>query len=86
MRANLAIHTSIQQRQQIIYRLQWKHYLMQYQGFVQSHLDHFFVASVVGMPNLSVEGATEAEAIPTLLSYGSIAASNCPDYCDRQAD
>ncbi|MCY7273183.1 MAG: type II toxin-antitoxin system HicB family antitoxin [Phormidesmis sp. CAN_BIN44] len=36
---------------------------MQYQVFVQSHPDHSFVASVVGMPNLSVEGATEAEAI-----------------------
>ncbi len=36
---------------------------MQYRVFVQSHRDHHFVASVVGMPNLSVEGATEAEAI-----------------------
>lgn len=36
---------------------------MQYQVFVQSHPDYSFVAFVVGMPNLSVEGATEAEAI-----------------------
>jgi predicted RNase H-like HicB family nuclease len=36
---------------------------MQYQVFVQSHTVNHFVASVVGIPNLSVEGTTEAEAI-----------------------
>jgi predicted RNase H-like HicB family nuclease len=36
---------------------------MQYQVFVQSHTANHFVASVVGIPNLSVEGTTEAEAI-----------------------
>lgn len=36
---------------------------MQYQVFLQSHTQQRFVASVVGIPNLSVEGTTEAEAI-----------------------
>lgn len=36
---------------------------MQYQVFVQSHSKQHFVASVVGMPNLIVEGETEEEAI-----------------------
>ena len=36
---------------------------MQYQIFVQSHAEQGFVASVVGMPNVSVEGLTEDEAI-----------------------
>ena len=36
---------------------------MQYQIFVQSHAEQGFVASVVGMPNVSVEGVTEDEAI-----------------------
>lgn len=36
---------------------------MQYQVFLQSHAQQRFVASVVGIPNLSVEGTTEAEAI-----------------------
>lgn len=36
---------------------------MQYQIFVQSHTEHGFVASVVGMSNVSVEGVTEEEAI-----------------------
>ena len=35
---------------------------MQYQIFVRNHEEHF-VASVVGIPNLVVEGQTEAEAI-----------------------
>jgi len=51
------------QYEQIINRLGRTYYLMQYQVFVQSHTDNHFLASVVGMPNLSVEGATEAEAI-----------------------
>ncbi|MEH1780038.1 MAG: hypothetical protein V7L26_13130 [Nostoc sp.] len=36
---------------------------MQYQVFVQSQSPQNFVASVVGMPNLTVEGRTEEEAI-----------------------
>ncbi|NEQ83746.1 MAG: type II toxin-antitoxin system HicB family antitoxin [Moorea sp. SIO2I5] len=36
---------------------------MQYQVFVQSQADDNFVASVIGMPNLTVEGKTESEAI-----------------------
>ena len=36
---------------------------MQYRVFVQSHTDEHFVASIVEMPNLVVEGETEAEAI-----------------------
>ncbi|BAZ38653.1 hypothetical protein NIES4101_45930 [Calothrix sp. NIES-4101] len=36
---------------------------MRYQVFVRSQNEHHFIASVVGMPNLTVEGTTEAEAI-----------------------
>lgn len=36
---------------------------MQYQVFVQNSADQKFVASVVGMPTVSGEGETEAEAI-----------------------
>ncbi len=36
---------------------------MQYQVFVKSGSENHFVASVVGMPNLTVEGRTEEEAI-----------------------
>lgn len=36
---------------------------MQYQVFIQSRSEQNFVASVVGMPNLTVEGRTEEEAI-----------------------
>lgn len=36
---------------------------MQYQVFVLSQSEQLFVASVVGMPNLTAEGRTEEEAI-----------------------
>jgi predicted RNase H-like HicB family nuclease len=36
---------------------------MQYQVFVQSRSEENFIASVIGMPNISIEGKTEAEAI-----------------------
>ncbi len=36
---------------------------MQYQVFVRSRSQSHFVASIVGMPNLTVEGKTEEEAI-----------------------
>jgi len=36
---------------------------MRYQVFVRSQDEHHFIASVVGVPNLTVEGTTEAEAI-----------------------
>ncbi|MBW4570926.1 MAG: type II toxin-antitoxin system HicB family antitoxin [Tolypothrix carrinoi HA7290-LM1] len=36
---------------------------MQYQVFIQSQSEQSFIASVVGMPNLTVEGRTEKEAI-----------------------
>jgi predicted RNase H-like HicB family nuclease len=36
---------------------------MRYQVFVRSQDEHHFIASVVGIPNLIVEGTTEAEAI-----------------------
>lgn len=36
---------------------------MQYQIFVQNQSPKHFIASVVGIPNLVVEGQTEAEAI-----------------------
>lgn len=39
---------------------------MQYQVFVQNPTAQHFVASVVGIPNVSVEGTTEAEAIAKL--------------------
>ncbi len=41
---------------------------MQYQVFVQSHDEQHFVASILGMPNLTVEGATEEEAISNVKS------------------
>jgi len=41
---------------------------MQYQIFVQSQSEQHFVASVVGMPNLTVEGKTEEEAISNVKS------------------
>jgi predicted RNase H-like HicB family nuclease len=36
---------------------------MQYQIFVQSQSDKHFLASVMGMPSIAVDGDTEAEAI-----------------------
>ncbi len=36
---------------------------MQYQVFIQSPAERRFVASIVGMPAVTVEGTTEAEAI-----------------------
>lgn len=36
---------------------------MRYQVFVRSQDEHHFIASVVGIPNLTVQGTTEAEAI-----------------------
>ena len=36
---------------------------MQYQVFVQSHTDNKFIASVIGIPNSTVEGSTKEEAI-----------------------
>ncbi|BAZ08933.1 hypothetical protein NIES4071_07390 [Calothrix sp. NIES-4071] len=36
---------------------------MQYQVFVQSHPDNKFIASIVGIPNSTVEGGTKEEAI-----------------------
>ncbi|WP_273038637.1 type II toxin-antitoxin system HicB family antitoxin [Iningainema tapete] len=36
---------------------------MQYQVFVQSHPDKKFIASVVGIPNCTIEGSTKEEAI-----------------------
>lgn len=41
---------------------------MEYQVFVQSQSERYFIASVVGMPNLSVEGQTEEEAISNVKS------------------
>ncbi len=38
-------------------------YIMQYQIFVQSQSKQHFVASVIGIPNLTVEGRTEEEVI-----------------------
>ena len=40
---------------------------MQSQVFIQSQSEQSFIASVVGMPNLTVEGRTEIEAIASLL-------------------
>jgi predicted RNase H-like HicB family nuclease len=37
--------------------------IMNYQVFVRNQSEHHFVASVFGMPNLTVEGRTEFEAI-----------------------
>jgi hypothetical protein len=42
---------------------------MQYQVFVRSRSESHFVASVVGMPNLTVEGRTEEEAIAKAKAY-----------------
>ncbi|MEM6399370.1 MAG: type II toxin-antitoxin system HicB family antitoxin [Cyanobacteria bacterium P01_D01_bin.116] len=36
---------------------------MQYQVFVQSHTENKFIASIVGIPNSTVEGGTKEEAI-----------------------
>ncbi|NJO61745.1 MAG: type II toxin-antitoxin system HicB family antitoxin [Richelia sp. RM2_1_2] len=36
---------------------------MQYQVFVQSHAENKFIASIVGIPNSTVEGDTKEEAI-----------------------
>ncbi|KYC35180.1 hypothetical protein WA1_08460 [Scytonema hofmannii PCC 7110] len=36
---------------------------MQYQVFIQNQSEEHFVASVVGIPNLTVEASTEEEAI-----------------------
>ncbi|BAZ15549.1 hypothetical protein NIES4071_74210 [Calothrix sp. NIES-4071] len=41
---------------------------MQYQVFVQSESEQHFVASVLGIPNLTVEGKTEEEAICNIKS------------------
>lgn len=41
---------------------------MQYQVFVQSYDEQHFVTSILGMPNLTVEGATEEEAISNVKS------------------
>jgi predicted RNase H-like HicB family nuclease len=39
---------------------------MKYQVFIQHKSEDKFVASVVGMPNLTVEGSSEFERIPGL--------------------
>jgi hypothetical protein len=44
---------------------------MQYQVFVRSQSESHFVASVVGMPNLTVEGRTEEEAMPAATPAGN---------------
>jgi hypothetical protein len=36
---------------------------MQYQIFVENQSHHHFVASVIGMPTIAVDGGTEIEAI-----------------------
>ncbi|KYC37337.1 hypothetical protein WA1_47885 [Scytonema hofmannii PCC 7110] len=36
---------------------------MRYQVFVESQNEHNFIASIVGMPNLTASGTTEEEAI-----------------------
>jgi predicted RNase H-like HicB family nuclease len=41
---------------------------MQYQVFVQNESEQHFVASVLGIPNLTVEGKTEEEAISNVKS------------------
>jgi predicted RNase H-like HicB family nuclease len=41
---------------------------MQYQVFVQNPTDRTFMASVVGLPNLTANGITEQEAIDRLKS------------------
>jgi predicted RNase H-like HicB family nuclease len=40
--------------------------MMQYQVFVQNPADRTFLASVVGLPNLTANGITEKEAITKL--------------------
>jgi hypothetical protein len=40
--------------------------VMQYQIFVESQSARHFVASVIGMPTISVDGYTELEAISNL--------------------
>jgi predicted RNase H-like HicB family nuclease len=39
---------------------------MQYQVFVQHPADHTFMASVVGLPNVTANGVTEKEALNKL--------------------
>jgi hypothetical protein len=39
---------------------------MQYQVFVQNPADHTFMASIVGLPNITANGVTEKEAINKL--------------------
>jgi predicted RNase H-like HicB family nuclease len=41
---------------------------MQYQVFVQNPADRTFLASVIGLPNLTANGITEQEAIDRLKS------------------
>ncbi len=41
---------------------------MQYQVFVQNPTDRTFMASVIGLPNLTANGITEKEAIDRLKS------------------
>jgi hypothetical protein len=36
---------------------------MQYQIFVEDQSEQHFVASVIGMPNIEVDGSTESEAV-----------------------
>ncbi|WP_315788035.1 hypothetical protein [Fischerella sp. JS2] len=42
---------------------------MQYQIFVRSRSESHFVASVVGMPDLTVERRTEEEAIALAIAF-----------------
>jgi predicted RNase H-like HicB family nuclease len=37
--------------------------IMQYQVFVKSHTENKFIASIIGIPDSTVEGATKEEAI-----------------------
>jgi predicted RNase H-like HicB family nuclease len=37
--------------------------IMQYQVLVQSHTENKFIASIIGIPNSTVEGATKEEAV-----------------------
>lgn len=46
---------------------------MQYQVFVQNESGQHFVASVLGIPNLTVVGKTEEEAISNVKSAGEMA-------------
>jgi predicted RNase H-like HicB family nuclease len=41
---------------------------MQYQIFVENQSEQHYIASVVGIPNLTVEGTTEEEAISKVKS------------------